>query len=318
MHNFRNFLWKTYLPPILLSIIGVFASLYIESIMNTPTLWSKIIIEGLSTICIGFLAGAVFTWVSTSSKVVEKVKEQLKEIVSSFSFIKSLNDDTKKSLAQDLITPNIDAREHLEVREFLTTIINESFEIAKNNVRMEYNVEAKVRYSQGRIRCDKTYRYKLCRGASSVYEPILIGMSDDNIKFIVKEIKITDSKGNTDTFSNISLGKRNISGEDMLIGDVKLDKYNNEPYIRVTIKTTEYGYDHWHTISTQVLAPSQGFNFKISHSKDLLIRTCDIFAEGAKFDIHKEDDELTISTPHWIKPGNGVIAILAKNNNSEN
>ena len=72
-------------------------------------------------------------------------------------------------------------------------LLNESFEIAKNNVRMEYNVEAKVRYSQGRIRCDKTYRYKLCRGASSVHEPILIGMSDDNIKFIVKEIKITDS-----------------------------------------------------------------------------------------------------------------------------
>ena len=119
-------------------------------------------------------------------------------------------------------------------------LLNESFEIAKNNVRMEYNVEAKVRYSQGRIRCDKTYRYKLCRGASSVHEPILIGMSDDNIKFIVKEIKITDPKGNTDTFSNISLGKRNISGEDMLIGNVKLDKYNNEPYIRVTIKTTEY------------------------------------------------------------------------------
>lgn len=307
--SFRFF----FTPAVIGGIIGILFALYLDAEFGNVGFLLGILIDFIKTISISIFIAGIFTWVSSSENFINKIRNLLKSIITDRTFLKDLNDTSKKDVLKLLLPLNQSQQNASDINSFINYYIDNLFNIVCDNIRQNYIVESEVYYSNNKIICDKIFRYRLLKNRAPKFNPITIGMSDEDIGYKVSEIIIQDPNGTIESIKNISLHKTQKDGEKMNIANIQLDKYNDRNFIDIIIKTQEIGYDHWYTISNQVLGPTEGMTFKIICKDNIVIKAIDIFSSNTDFKIEENEDKnrVLLYTNQWINPGSGIHTIVA-------
>lgn len=315
MNKFRVFLVQYFIKVILLSIIGLLISLYVETkYAGDMAIEIKVLVDFVRMLCLAVLVAGLFSWITSSLRYLNRIQSILKEILIDRKFLASLDEKQKVETMKLLfrsdksleVVPNID--------EYYNFYIAHIIRVANENVRTDYIVDTKIWYDQERnkVICEKHHRYKMHRNEKGSYDDIIIGVCPSDIDFELSNVIISDDNRTLEEIKNPELSEKVIEGEKAKIATIKVSRFQSEKFLNIEYVNREVGYDHWYTAAIQLLQPTYGLTYWIKCDDDIVVKSIDTFSQGASFTIQQNEKEATIISNQWINPGAGVCVIVGK------
>ena len=315
MKTYKSFLYQNFLYAILISIIGICFSLYVDAKYGyVGSIEIKIAIDIIRTLSIAIFVAGIFSWISSSQRFLDRIVAILKEILIDKKFLASLDEKKKKEAMKLLfrsdelveLVPNID--------EYYDFYIDHIKKVADENVRTNYLVETKVRYDKekGRVVCEKLHRYRMYRNEKGFYDNFTIGFSPINLEFSLSKIKISGANDFLEDIEAPAFEEKDLDGEKMKIATIKMKKFEAEKFLNIEFTSTEVGYDHWYTAAIELIKPTNGLTYNVTCEDGLVVKNIDTFSQGANFRIIQEEKSAQIYADHWINPGSGISVVVGK------
>lgn len=315
MKTYRSFLYQRFSYAILISLIGICLSLYVDAKYgHVGSIEIKIAIDIIRTLSIAIFVAGIFSWISSSQKFLDRIIAILKEILIDKKFLAGLDEKKKKEAMKLLfrsgesveLVPNID--------EYYDFYIDHIKKVADENVRTNYLVETKVRFDKekGRVVCEKYHRYRMYRNEKGFYDNFTIGFSPINLEFSLSKIIISGANDFLEEIEAPAFEEKDLDGEKMKIATIKMKKFEAEKYLNIEFTSTEVGYDHWYTAAIELIKPTNGLTYNVTSEDGLVVKNIDTFSQGANFKIIQKEKSAQIYADHWINPGSGISVVVGK------
>jgi hypothetical protein len=315
MNKYKSFLFQYFTSAILISIIGLIISLYLEETCGrSVTIKGRIIIDFIKAISMAILVAGVFSWISSTERFIKRIQSILESILIDMKFLAYLDDRKKANIMKSLfrseasieVVPNID--------EYYNFYIDHILRVAHETVRTNYIVNTKVWYDSSidKMVCEKRHHYRIYRNEKGFYDDIIMGVIPSDICFELSDFVISNDNEILEEIKKPVTVEKDLEGEKAKIATIKLGQYQAEKVLNIDYVNREYGFDHWYTAAIQILKPTYGLTYRILCEKDTVVKTIDTFSQGACFTIKQNGNETVITANQWLNPGAGVSVIVAK------
>lgn len=315
MNKTKAFLLQFFTKDILISIIGILISLYVEVKYGCNfTIEIKVLVDFVRMLCLAVLVAGLFSWITSSQRFLDRIRSILKDILIDRKFLASLEDKQKVETMKLLfrsdksveVVPNID--------EYYNFYIAHIIRVANENVRTDYIVDTRIWYDaeKNKVICEKHHRYRMHRNEKGSYDDIVIGVCPSDIDFELSNVIISDDNRILEEIKNPELSEKIIEGEKAKLATIKVSRFQSEKFLNIDYVNREVGYDHWYTASIQLLQPTYGLTYWIKCDDDIVVKSIDTFSQGASFTIQQNGNEANISSNQWINPGAGICVIVGK------
>jgi hypothetical protein len=301
---FLNYIWIG-LVLVLISIILDLSNCY-------KTIFLNVVIELLLTIGIAIMIAAIFTFASSTSEFIEKIRSFLEDLIIKRNFLGNIDAKSKKIALRSILAPSDKEKSiYSPIEEYYNFYVSETLSIGQRNVRSNFNINslAKFNSTTNRIEIEMLIFYRLY--------PSVDGYSDINFCFEDIEskglyVRITDSDGKVEEINTDKL--KNYDGKyDKKNASIPLSHYNNKHgYLDIELKVIEYGSDQWALASFKVLLPTNGLSFSLNCYDDILINKYEKYIIGPKYFEEKSLDQKNyfFSCKQWLSPGTGLAIIV--------
>ena len=121
--SFRFF----FTPAVIGGIIGILIALYLDAEFGNVGFLLGILIDFIKTISISIFIAGIFTWVSSSENFINKIRNLLKSIITDRTFLKDLNDTSKKDVLKLLLPLNQSQQNASDINSFINYYIDNLF-----------------------------------------------------------------------------------------------------------------------------------------------------------------------------------------------
>lgn len=320
MKKYKSFLFQYFTPAILISIIGILVSLYIEEIYdNSFPKWINFLVDFIKAISIAVLVAGLFSWITSTERFIKRIQSILESILIDMKFLADFDDKKKKKIMKSLFRSNESLEVVPNIDEYYNFYIEHILRVAHETVRTNYIVDTKIWYDPqiNKVVCEKRHRYRIYRNEKGTYDDITIGVIPSDIYFELSNVTISNDNRILEEIEKPEIVEMDWEGETAKIATIKLSKYQDEKVLNIDYVNREYGFDHWYTAAIQILKPTYGLTYRISCKDDLTIKAIDTFSQGACFTIKQNGNEATITSNQWLNPGAGVSVIVGKDDNGK-
>lgn len=315
MKTYKSFLYQRFSYAILISIIGICISLYVDAkYSGICPIEIKTVIDIIRTLSIAVFVAGIFSWISSSQKFIERIVEILEQILINKKFLSGLDEKKKKEAMKSLFRSDESVELAPNIDEYYDFYIDHIIKVAHENVRTNYYVNTTVRYDKetGRVICEKYHRYRMYRNEKGFYDDFTIGFSPIDLGCGLSKIKIGGSHDLTEEIEAPMFEEKDQDGEKMKVATIKMKRYESEKYLNIEFTSTEVGYDHWYVAAIQLVKPTNGLIYTVKCEDDLIVKYIDTFSQGATFNIQREEKVVNIIADHWINPGSGISVVVGK------
>lgn len=315
MKNYKSFLFQYFTPAILISVIGILISLYVEDNNgdNLPK-GVKYAMDFIKAISIAVLVAGIFSWISSTERFIKRVQLILESILIDMRFLADFDDKKKKQIMKSLFRSNASLEVVPNIDEYYNFYIEHILRVAHETVRTNYIVDTRIWYDPqiNKVVCEKRHRYRIYRNEKGAYDDITIGVIPADIPFELCGVIISNDNRILEEINKPEVIEKDWDGEMAKIATIKLSQYQTEKVLNVDYVNIEYGFDHWYTAAIQVLKPTYGLTYKISCEIGMLVKAIDTFSQDVRFDIKRNGNDAIITANQWLNPGAGVSVIVAK------
>lgn len=301
---FINYLW--------LGLALVLTSIILDLSIWHKTIFSKISINLLSTVGVAIMIAAIFTYASSTSEFMGKIKSFLEDLIIKRNFLGNIDSNSKKIALRSLLTPSEKEKSiYSSIEDYYNYYVAETLAIGQRNVQSNFNINALAKFnsSTDRIEIEMLIFYRLY--------PSVYGYSDMNFCFEDTEskglyVRITDSLGEvTEIDSNKLLDCNNKYDKKNIT--IPLSHYNNKHgFLDIELKVIEYGSDQWALASFKVLLPTNGLSFALNCYDGVSISRFEKYIIGPKYFEEKSSDNKNyfFSCKQWLSYGTGLAIIV--------
>lgn len=307
---FINYLWFG----ALLVLIGIIIDLqFVEK-----NIYCKVAIEFLKTIGISIMIAAVFSYAANSSKFIGKFQKLLRDIVIDRNFLGNVDEKSKRNALNSLIKPSSSQKTiYSNIEDYYNVYINKTLDISKKNVRSDYTVNLNVYKDsdKSRLCADYLISYRLYPTDNGYEVPIKVGFKESDKDSHCEYIRVYNPEGLM--IETIKPELTSIGENDGIqrIGKLEIKDFGkNSKHLKVEIRVTEFGEDHWIALPFQALQPTDGFKYFLRCQDSLKIVKYYTYGQGVKFfmNLNESKNELNITCTEWINEGAGSIIIVSE------
>lgn len=315
-----NFFTKWFFLGIVLIIISICLSMYVEKIPLQSNLYIAIPILNifsnlLSTVGIALFIGCIFDFSKNSEAFIRFVSNILSDIVVSKNFLSTLSAKDKEQ-ALNLILKPMDAQveQYSNINAFFQKKIKESMTMFDTNFKTNVimDIEAHKDTAKNIVYCETTLTYTVY-SLHNEYQPIEILFEKDNS--VSSNIKIISP---LNKLVEVDKGKPT----EKVSGGIKYQSYiitipdECKSYDHLTIKrqTYEPGKDHWIHYIWQSLTPYEGITCKVKCYDNLTIKDFMIFDNKAYYYVYESDDKtrIDITSSQWLDADTGFSFVISE------
>lgn len=315
MKKYKSFLFQYFTPAILISIIGILISIYVEDVKgDSIPKWVKYVVEFIKAISVAILVAGVFSWITSTEKFIKRIQSILESILIDMKFLTDFDDKKKKQIMKSLFRSNTSLEVVPNIDEYYNFYIEHILRVAHETVRTNYIVDTKIWYDShiNKVACKKRHRYRIYRNEKGAYDDITIGVIPSYIPFELRDVIISNDNGILEVIKKPEILEKDWDGETAKIATIKLSQYQVEKVLNIDYVNIEYGFDHWYTAAIQILKPTYGLTYRISCKNGVMVKAIDTFSQDVRFDIKHSENEAIITANQWLNPGAGVSVIVAK------
>lgn len=314
-----NFFTKWFFIGIILVLLSICLSMYIDSIGNNSNLYNLkplfTILSGiLSTIGIALFVGCVFDFSKNSEAFVAFLSKILSDIVVSKKFLSTLSVKDKEQAIKLILKPmDSQVEQYANINDFFKKRVNEVMNMFDVNFKsdMILNIEAHKDNTKNIVFCKTTFTYTIYK-LNNKYQPVTIMLEKENSELsdLVVITPFGEKKldvGNPET--------KNIGGINYSIYNLSIpEEYEKYDHLRIQRNIIEPGKDHWIHYIWQSLTPYEGITCSVKCYDNLKIKDFMIFDNKAYYYTKESDDnkQLDITSSQWLDPDTGFSLVIGE------
>lgn len=317
-HHWFNFFTKWFFLGIILVLLSVCISSYVDSLSNNSFMYDfrkvlSIVSTLLSTFGIALFVGCIFDFSKNSEAFVAFVSKILSDIVVSKDFLAKLSSkDKEQSLSLILKPTEYQVEKYSNINDFFKKKIREAMRMFETNFKtnMSIDVEAYKDKTDNIVKCKSTLTYNVYK-VNDQFAHIKVYFEKSNSK--AEKLTILTSTGKISPIETKSTEKSGGIEYEVYTYSIP-EQYNKCDHLMIKRTIIEPGHDHWINYFWQSMTPYEGIDFKLRCKDNLTIKDHMVFDDKAYYMISENDKktELEITSPQWLDENTGFSIIVSE------